>query len=196
MDAVITCCDWDPDPPNVLESDIVTFFKLTLSRRDGGLGLEGWRSRWFIFFGQKCDEELVGGVGGQTGRQTGGRTFLHLQLWYFFSTYKLPKTVTVTILILFGHVTLLFGKFLFIKLSEGPVQLSTTQSTRPCSAPPAYPFPLVGLANNTTWYSLQRRISVRPKFHPSPDWNFHTEEEAENWHRIPTCKRQLLAFTF
>ena len=27
-------------------------------------------------------------------------------------------------LLLFGHVTLLCGKFLFIKLSEGPVQLS------------------------------------------------------------------------
>ena len=37
----------------------------------------------------------------------------------FFSSYKLPKTVTVTTLILFGHVKLLCGN-----LSEGPVQLS------------------------------------------------------------------------
>ena len=42
----------------------------------------------------------------------------------FFSSYKLPKTAKVTMLLLFGHVTLLCGKFLFILLSEGPVQLS------------------------------------------------------------------------
>ena len=41
-----------------------------------------------------------------------------------FSSYKLQKTVTVTTLLLFGHVTLLCGKFLFIELSEGPVHLS------------------------------------------------------------------------
>ena len=33
----------------------------------------------------------------------------------FFSSYKLPKTVTVTTLLLFGHVMLLCGKFLCIK---------------------------------------------------------------------------------
>ena len=32
----------------------------------------------------------------------------------YFSSYKLPKTVTVTMLLLFGHVTLLCGTFLFI----------------------------------------------------------------------------------
>ena len=46
----------------------------------------------------------------------------------FSSSYKLPKTVTVTTLLLFGHVTLLGGKFLFIKLSEGPVKLSDYQT--------------------------------------------------------------------
>ena len=51
-----------------------------------------------LFFRQKCDEELIGRAGGQT----------------------LPKTVTVTILLLFGHV-MLCGKLVFIKLSEGPM---------------------------------------------------------------------------
>ena len=42
----------------------------------------------------------------------------------FFSSYKLPKTVTVTMLWLlfysyFGPVTLLCGTFLFVLLSEG-----------------------------------------------------------------------------
>ena len=39
MNAVIMCCDRDPDPPNSLESDGVTFFKLEavlLTCRDGG----------------------------------------------------------------------------------------------------------------------------------------------------------------
>ena len=69
-----------------------------------------------MLFGEKCDKELVG--------QSGGRTLLDVQLWSCFSLYKLPKTVTVTTLLLFGHVTLLCGKFLFIKLSEGPVELT------------------------------------------------------------------------
>ena len=63
----------------------------------------------------------VGRMGGRTDRRmdTSPRTAV-----VFFSSYKLPKTVKVTTLILFGHITLLCGKFLFIKLSEGPVQLS------------------------------------------------------------------------
>ena len=28
MDAVLMCCDWDPGPPNILESDKVMFFAL------------------------------------------------------------------------------------------------------------------------------------------------------------------------
>ena len=58
-----------------------------------------------------------------------------------FSTYKLPKTVTVTLL-LFGSVTLLCGTFLFIKLSEGPVQ-SSDCTTPPPYAQLAHPFILV-----------------------------------------------------
>ena len=73
-----------------------------------------------LFFGQKCDEASGGQTGGQTGRQTGGQTLLPISV-VFFSSYKLPKTVTVTTLLLFGHVTLLFGTFLFIKLSDGSV---------------------------------------------------------------------------
>ena len=69
-----------------------------------------------VHFGHKCDKELVGWVGGQTG----GQTLLDVQLWYFFPQYELPKTVRVTTLLLLGHVTLLCGKFLFIK---GELQL-------------------------------------------------------------------------
>ena len=36
MDAVIICCDWDPDPPNILESDKFTFFALNYIIRTGG----------------------------------------------------------------------------------------------------------------------------------------------------------------
>ena len=43
--------------------------------------------------------------------------------------------VTVTMLLLFGLVTLLCGKFLFIKLSEEPVQISGCTIDRPWSRP-------------------------------------------------------------
>ena len=46
--------------------------------------------------------------------QAGGQTLLHVQLWYLFSSYKLPKTVAVTTLLLFGPVTLLCATFLCI----------------------------------------------------------------------------------
>ena len=59
-----------------------------------------------LFFGQKCGEELVG--------QAGGQTLLHVQLRYSFYSHKLPKTVTVSTLLLFGPVALLCGTFLCI----------------------------------------------------------------------------------
>ena len=59
------------------------------------------------FFGQKCDEESVGRAGGQTG----GRTLLHVWLQYFFPHICCQRHE-------FGHVTLLCGKFLFIKFSQ------------------------------------------------------------------------------
>ena len=59
-----------------------------------------------------------------------------------FSSYKLPKTVTVTTLLLFGSVMLLCGTFLFLELSEGPVQSSDCM-TRPPYAQLAHPFTLV-----------------------------------------------------
>ena len=57
-------------------------------------------------------------TGGRTGRRTDASPHTAVVV---FSSYKLPKTVTVTTLLLFGHVTLLCRKFLCIKLSEGPV---------------------------------------------------------------------------
>ena len=67
------------------------------------------------FFGQKRDYELVG--------QAGEQMLLHLYLLYFFhhTSCQGPLPVTVTTLLLFGHVTLLCGTFLYILLSEGPV---------------------------------------------------------------------------
>ena len=64
---------------------------------------------------------------------SGGWTLLRVQLWefFFFFSYKLQKRVTVTMLPLFGHVTLLCGKCRFIKLREGPVQLSDHMSDTP-----------------------------------------------------------------
>ena len=62
--------------------------------------------------------------------RTGGRTDASpLISVVFFSLYNLPKTVTITMLLLFGHVTLLCGKFLFIKLSQSsvwPTRLAAT----------------------------------------------------------------------
>ena len=147
MDAVIMGSDWDPYSPNILESEKVMYFaqnKQDLSdspvggrlfsrgKFPEGLSPEGWPSgfitntqrvkvfcRWQTpFFRQKCDEESVG--------QTGGETLLHLQLQIFFSSYKLLKTVTVTMLLLFGHVNLLCGKFLFIILSQLSVCMINT----------------------------------------------------------------------
>ena len=71
-----------------------------------------------LFFGQKCD---VGRTGIRTDRRTD--TSPHTSA-VFSSSYKLPKTLTVSTLLLFGHVTLLCGTYLFIKLSEEPVQLT------------------------------------------------------------------------
>ena len=56
-----------------------------------------------MFFGQKCEEESVGQVGGQT---------LLLCSCGIFFPHKLPTTVTVSTLLLFGPVTLLCGTFL------------------------------------------------------------------------------------
>ena len=73
---------------------------------------------------------------------------LHLGKVYavFFSSYKLPKTVTVTTLLLFGHVTLLRGTLLFILLIEGPVKLSNCQTD-------AHPAPRCQLIKSH-WFGL------------------------------------------
>ena len=48
---------------------------------------------------------------GRTGRRTDAAP--HTAVGFFFP-HKLPKTVTVSTLLLFGHVTLLCGTFLCI----------------------------------------------------------------------------------
>ena len=98
--------------------------------------------------------QIVGRTGGRTGASP-------LISAVFFSSYKLPKTVTVNTLLLFGPVMLLCGKFLFIKLSYQSVR-----PTHPRSAPPAYPFTLVRFTNNTALLlpqeADQRRREVSP----------------------------------
>ena len=164
------------------------------------LGLEGWPSwrfffntntkwvkvfcRWqTLFFGQKCDEESVGWAGGQTLR--------HAYLWYLFSSNKLPKTVTVTMLLLFGPVTLLCGTFRFMELSEGPVQSSDCRTDTPSIRD-------VGLSIHTGsvgQYCASDTTSsggsvLERNFIPRCLRDIDTEEEAENWHRIPASKCQ------
>ena len=57
-----------------------------------------------------------------TDRRTNRRTDTSPHITaVFFSSYELKKTLPVTMLLLFGPVTLLCGTFLFILLSEGSV---------------------------------------------------------------------------
>ena len=95
--------------------------------------------------------ERVGRTGGRTDRRTDASPCTAVV--YFF--LKSRKTVTVTTLLLFGCVTLLCGKFLFIKLSEdlydrhAPVSRSLLIHSHWFSSPIIRP-----------WYYLQRRISL------------------------------------
>ena len=117
MDAVIMYSDRDPDPVNILEKTKLCLLNWRLSdsltHGDGGCfpGKVHWSRRadgrvifiintlwvkvffcqWqMLFFGQKWDKEFVG----WSVRQIGGQTLLHVQLWHFLSSFKLPKTVT------------------------------------------------------------------------------------------------------
>ena len=68
---------------------------------------------------------LTGRSVSRTDRRTDRRTDTSPCISVVFSfSYKLPKTVTVTTLLLFGPVMLHHGTFLFIWLGEGPVQFS------------------------------------------------------------------------
>ena len=110
----------------------------------------GWTSLWCIFitntqwvkvFGwwqtlfywQKCEEESVW--------QTGGQTPLDVYLRYFFSSCKLSKTVTVSALLLFGHVTLFCGTYFLSWVKD----LCSNQTVRLTLV---YPFTLVRFTNN------------------------------------------------
>ena len=65
---------------------------------------------------------------GRTDRRTDRRTDTPPPI---SAVFFLPKTVTVTMLLLFGHVALLCGKFLFIYLSKGPVEVIRLSDWRP-----------------------------------------------------------------
>ena len=114
--------------------------------------------------------------------RTGGRTDISPCITEVF----LPKTVTVSKLLLFDHVTLLCGTFLFILLSGGHAQLSDCQTDTPllCAAGLSIHTGLVRpyCASDTT----SRGVSATEwNFHPSHLRDIHTKEEAENWRRIP-----------
>ena len=90
-----------------------------------------------------------------------------VQLQYFFSSYKLPKRVTVTILLLFGHITLWdislyfveWGTFVVIR-QYGQHALDTRRSIIHSN--------WFGLPTQHLWYYLQSHISAGAKFHPLP----------------------------
>ena len=87
---------------------------------------------------------------GRTDRRTNRRTDASPPTAVvFFSSYKLSKTVTVTMLLMFGPVMLLCGTSLCIKLSEGPVQSSDCQTNTPSLPLLVYLFTLVRFTNNT-----------------------------------------------
>ena len=75
--------------------------------------------------------QRVGWMGGRTERKTDASPCTAVV--FFFP--HICCQVTVTMLLLFGHLTLLCGKFLFIKLSEEPVQISGCTIDRPWSRP-------------------------------------------------------------
>ena len=94
----------------------------SLKSRSGGLTITGWHSVSWSFL-LVTDPFLGGGAEmwwrvGRTGRRTDTSPCTAA---VFFPSYKLPKTVTVTTVLLFGQAVLLCGTFLSILLGEGPV---------------------------------------------------------------------------
>ena len=111
MDAVIKCSDWDPDPPNTVESDKVMFFcskehnyiiaiseQVAVTHEDRvcflgevhwRLGQEGWPSRSFIFITNTwwvqvfCRDWCWNGqkCDKESVGQAGGQALLHVQLY-------------------------------------------------------------------------------------------------------------------
>ena len=84
---------------------------------------------------------------------------------------RICAVVTVTTLLLFGHVTLLCETFLCIKLSEGPVQLMSVRST-------------------STQYDSDSTSRGRsgPERHFAPRREIHTETEAGIGVLKPQCQ--------
>ena len=113
--------------------------------------------------------------------RTGGRTDAspHISA-VFFSSYKMPKTVTT--LLLLGHVMLLCGTFLCIKLSDGPVQLTD----RPIDTPPIR---TAGSSIHTGSVLQLHSPDTTSRGRSWPERNLtprrlqeiHTETEAGNW---------------
>ena len=85
------------------------------------LGQEGCWSRWFILITNTLWVKVLNAIAvfqaemwWRVGRTGGGTDSSPRIAAVFFSSYKWPKTVTVSTLLLFGPVMLLCGKFLCI----------------------------------------------------------------------------------
>ena len=121
------CSDWDPDPQNILESDVFHSKLLNyinaISKQDAVRHVQEER----VFSGGKFTEVSVGATDHRGVSHLVTGAVFQVAMWWragrtdsrtdrrmdssprisavFFSSYKLPKTVTVTRLLLSGPVT-------------------------------------------------------------------------------------------
>ena len=204
MDAVIMCCDWDPDPPNTLESFVflskLRCYIITMINPDdvwlvhsrGGMLFSGGKftevsvrraDRRSDFFSKTSATTM------KQWKETNTwwvkvfcwQVVFQAEMWCRVTrtdrrTDRRTGAMTVTLLLLFGHVTLLCGTFKWTCLR---------------SALPAYPFTQVRFSSATTSDTTSRGASESQRnFTLCCIQNSHTEEDAESWQRISTLKRQ------
>ena len=189
MDAVIMCCDWRPDPQNILESDKNNFFCTTLHNYI--ITISKQDTVWL--YHSKFTEVLVSRADHHgyffqyklpcfSGRiVTGWQTLFTYNCSIFFLSFKLPKTTPVTTLLLFGPVTLHCWTFSFIEWRIClAIRLNTIwqHTLDPCLG-------RCRLASDTTSRGASELQWNCP---PSPHSYFHTDNDAENLHMIPALK--------
>ena len=122
-------------------------------------------------------------TGSRTGGRTGASPCITLVL---FTSYKLPKTVTVSTLCLFGHVALWDFYLYFVEWGICVVITHQTNIPSICAA---------GLSIHTGSVRQYCASDNTSRGGSVPEWNFtprrlwgiHTE--AENWRKIPASKR-------
>ena len=211
MDDVIMCCDWDPDPSRILESHKVTFFAINdiiskLRPFSGGKFTEVsvWRTDcrgnfffntntwWFkvlcrwqtLFFGVEIWWR-VSKTDRRTDRKT--NTFPHNSAVFF------PKgSDSYYVTFVWSCNVALSDISLYLVEYRTCVVIKTVWLTCPCNRPPPYPFTLIWFANTAPLIlSPYRHMGGEKNFTPSRLQDFLTEEEAENWHRIPCIQTSV-----